>query len=189
MLGFQNKQDLYLGQFVNLILQSFIKTNINDSLPDDGTLSEKEIQRFKEELFYLRVQLLMASLMEVRKFGNKEFSNEDIGETTVIALGHALRNTEIPKEEALKELDKLSERIGMYEDYVTGVNEEELQKTGVYFQILQCFANHVLGNDKKMVLTEKGRDKSFTVFSFAKQIYKIDEKDFKEKIKLVKFLD
>ena len=84
MLGFQNKQDLYLGQFVNLILQNFIKSNINDSLPDDGTLTESEIKRFKEELFYLRVQLLMGSLMEVRKFGNKEFSNEDIGETTVI---------------------------------------------------------------------------------------------------------
>lgn len=189
MFGFQNKQDLYLGQFVNLLLQSIIKSKVADSLPNDSSLSDSEIERFKDELFYLRVEILMASLIEVGKFGNTQFSNEEIGKTIGIAMTLALKDNGISKADSEKRLDNLIQRMGIYEDYVNGISEIELKKTGVYFQILQCFSEQVLGNDSKRLLSEKGRDKSFTVFGYAKQIYRNDEKEFKDKIKLVRFLD
>lgn len=188
MFGF-NKQELYLGQFVNLILQSILKSKAADSLPNDGYLSNKEIKQFKQELFYLRVQLLMAKLMEIRRFGKTEFSNEKIGKTVGTAVVLALRDTDVQKNESEKIVNSLLKRIEIYEDFITGLSTADLQKTGVYFQILQCFTELVLGRASKRVLSEASRDKEFTVFSYGKQIYKSDEEAFKQTIKSVKFLD
>lgn len=189
MFGFQNKQNLYLGQFVNLLLQSIIKSKLAGSLPKDDSLSDHEIEKFKNELFYLRVEILMASLIEIGKFGKTQFSNEEIGKTIGIALTLALKDTGLSKSESEKIMDELIERISVYEDYVNGLDQAEIKKTWVYFHILRCFSGLVLGSDNKRLASEKGRNKEFVVFSFAKQAYRNDEKAFKDTLKAVKFLD
>lgn len=189
MFGINNKQSLYFGQFTNLLLQSIIKSKLADSIPNDGSLSESEIKKFKDELFYLRVEILMASLIKIGKFGKTQFSNEEIGKTIGMAMTLALKDNGVSKGESEKIMDELIKRIGEYEDYINDVSEADIKKTGVYFQILQCFSGMVLGKDSKRLQSEAGRNKEFVVFSFAKQAYKNDEKAFKEAIKAVKFLD
>lgn len=188
MVGF-NKQELYLGQFVNMFLQALLKSKTGESLPEKGSLTDKEIKLFKEELFYFRVELLMAKLIVINKFGKTEFSNYEIGKTVGSALILALRDTGMSKADSDKIEKKFIKHLGIYEDYIDRVDESEMNKTGPYFQILQCFTNLVIGKDINKLSTEADRDKNFIVFSYGKQAYKSDEQAFNKMYKSVKFLD
>lgn len=188
MFGLNKKEELYLAGFTRLFMQMVIKSEGKRTLPN-GSLTEKEEEKVKQELLYFRVVLLMYQLMAIRKFGNTEFSSEDVGKTLGLGFALALQDEGMTKHEAEKELEEVIKRLDTYGAFIEGVGDAELQKTGVYFNLIRCFSEIVLGKDAKRASTEEGRDKEFTVFDYGKQIYRSDEKALKEAMKGVRFKD
>lgn len=85
---FRKKEEIYLGLFLRLITQSIIKSAINISeLDKDKILTVSEQKKTQEELPFFRFAIVMFKLLEILKFGKKNFAPEEIGQTLGIAVG------------------------------------------------------------------------------------------------------
>jgi hypothetical protein len=105
------------------------------------------------------------------------------------AFSLALQDVGASKDEIENNLRQISDRLLTYESYIAQINSEALAKTGIYFNMIRCFSEIVLGKDAKRIMTEEGRDKELTVFDYGKQIFKNDEKALREFVKKVEFQD
>ena len=185
------KEKMNLGTFVRVVASTILKSDAGDiSVVDTkNLLSKNERIEIKNEIEFFRLIILMFQLSEISRFGKKKFSSQELGQVFGIGVGLAYQDNGLSRDETEKKMDILSERIGYYTDAVEKTDQKELEAKGVFFYLIKYFTNLIIKFDVAKLREQQFQDKHFLVFELGKQVYRHDEKAFKNLIKNVKFLD
>jgi len=188
---FRKKEEMQLGSFIRLVVGTLLKADPGDiSIVDtEKRLDENERKEIRSEIEYFRLITLLFQLMEISRFGKKEFTPQELGQVFGVASGFAYQDNGLSKEAAEKKLDILGERIGYYTDEVEKTDPKELEKRGVFFYLTKLFTDFILKSETAKFSDQNFQDKHFLVFEMGRQIYRNDEKVFKDLVKNVKFTD
>lgn len=175
---FKSKGKVYLKEFLELYIQALVKSDV--SFPSSETIRfDKE--KFSVELLYFRLVVLYFLITEIEWFGKKRY---DLGSVeNLIAEAYALT---LPEKE-VKKVEAYRSRLLSYVIYLSKADKQRLKDRGIYFHLLMCFADLVVGEGSHH--DESFRDKRFVVFDFGKQIYRNDEKALRKMLKNFEFSD
>tara|TARA_Y100000310_G_C20541850_1_gene743678 strand:+ start:422 stop:997 length:576 start_codon:yes stop_codon:yes gene_type:complete len=188
---FSKKEKKNLGSFIRAVVGTLLKADPGDIsvIDTENKLNENERKEIKNEIEFFRLIVLLFQLMEISRFGKKEFTPQELGQVFGVASGLAYQDSGLSKEAAEKKLNVLGERIGYYTDNVEKTEPKELEKRGVFFYLTKLFTDFILKSETAKFSDESFQEKHFLVFEMGKQIYRNDEKAFKDLIKNVKFID
>lgn len=185
------KEEIRLGSFIRLVVGTLLKADPGDiSIVDtENKLDESERKKIKNEIEFFRLIVLQFQLMEISRFGKKKFTTQELGHVFGFAVVLAHQDNGFSKENIEKKMEVFEERIGYYIDVVEKTDPKELETKGVFFYLVKCFADLVLKSEIAKFGDQSFQDKHFLVFELGKQVYRNDEKIFKDLIKNVKFTD
>lgn len=188
---FNKKEKMNLRSFIQSVVGTLLKAAPDDiSIIDtEKKLNESECQEIRKEIEFFRLIVLLFQLMEISRFGKKEFTPQELGQVFGVGAGLACQDNGLSKEVAEKKMEALSERIGYYTDAVEKTDPKELEKQGVFFYLVKHFTDLILKSKTAKFSDQSFQDKHFLVFEMGRQIYRNDEKAFKDLIKNVKFID
>lgn len=180
-----------------MLTQCIIKANpINCQLiKESESLSNTEKEKIISELLYFRLVLLYFMLLFKRKFGGKNYDESELMEILSLGVCLAFEDNGINKKDAEKRTEIFLDKLQYYFELVLGTNENpiEIEENETYFHLVQRFRDDMLGVDgdklAERVEDEKYMTKHHEVFHFVKQVYNLDENNFKKNLKEFKFVD
>lgn len=188
---FSKKEKMSLGSFIRSVVSTLLKADSGDiSIVDTGNcLDEDERKEVKNEIEFFRLITLMFQLMEISRFGKKEFTTQELGQVFGVATVLAYQDNGFSKEDAEKKAETLIKKVEYYTDAIEKTDKNELESKGVFFYLIKYFTDLTLKSKTAKFSDQNFQDKHFLVFELGKQVYRNDEKVFKDLIKDIKFLD
>jgi len=187
---FLKKQRVYFGGFLRLLLSKLISSNsfnIN-TIDKDGLLSAEEIEKANDEILPLRLVIIALLLNKISKFGNKNFSSNEIGEALGLALGLAYKDTGSANNVAMELTQRQIDKFGEYFNKLMAISKKDIAEKGPYFFVAFQYPKFILGENLDLII-EKNRLKDFLLFEAAKQIYENEKKYIPKILREFIFLD
>ena len=188
---FTPKEKIGFEPFTRFIVGELVKNKPLDlSIVDqDNVITVEEKDKIHAELEYFRVILLMFLLMYKETFWKKSYTSEEIGKAVGICYGLAYRDMGMDQANLEKKMETLNEKIDYYFNYISSIDEKDVEEKGVYFHLCSCFSDYILNSATESYADPAFVSKKFTVFDIAKQTYQNSEIGFNTMIKGLEFTD